>query len=77
MEIDLENGNFLASSDVVSLFTNVPLGKILHVIRTRLHVDHNFSGHLRLQVEDVIKLMEICIKTRYFEESYLLGYNAM
>jgi hypothetical protein len=77
MEINLENGKFLVNSDVVSLLSNVLLVKILLIIRTRLHVDHNFSGRFRLQVEDVIKLMAICIKTTYIEESYLLGYNTM
>jgi hypothetical protein len=57
-EISLQNKVCLVSSDVVSLFTNVPLEVI---IRNRLNKDPSFLEHSPLQVEDIMELLDICL----------------
>jgi hypothetical protein len=66
-EINLQNGDYLVSFDVVSLFTNVPMEEILQVIRNRLSMDHSFPERSSLQVEDVMELLDICLTTTYFQ----------
>jgi hypothetical protein len=41
--------------------------EVLQVIRNRLRMDHSFPERSPLQVEDVIKLLDICLANRYFQ----------
>jgi hypothetical protein len=55
------------SFDVVSLFTNVPVEEVLQVIRNRLTTGPSLPERSPLQVEDVMELLDICLKTMYFQ----------
>jgi hypothetical protein len=62
-EINFQNEDNLLSFDVVNLFTNVPVEVGLQVIRSRLSADPSFPERSRLQVEDVMELLDICPTT--------------
>jgi hypothetical protein len=66
-DITLQKEDCLVSFDVVSLFTNVPVGEVLQVVRDRLSTDPSFLERAPLQVEDVMELLDICLKTMYFQ----------
>jgi hypothetical protein len=65
-EIELQNEDCLVGFDV-SLFTSVPVEEVLLVIRNRLSMDPSFTEHSPLQVEDIKELLNICLKTTYFQ----------
>jgi hypothetical protein len=66
-DINLRNGDILVSFDVVSLFTNVPVEEVLRVIKNKLCMDSTVSDRSPLQVDDVMELLEVCMKTTYFQ----------
>jgi hypothetical protein len=65
-DINLQNKDYLVSSDIVSLFTNVPMEEVLQVIRNILSTDPAFPERSPLHVEDVMELLGICLTTTYF-----------
>jgi hypothetical protein len=59
-------GTFI-SFDVVSLFTNVPVDEAVQVIRNKLHSDDTLAGRSVLQEEAIMELLEVCLRTTYFQ----------
>jgi hypothetical protein len=55
----------LVSFDAVSLITNVPVDEALQVIRNKLH-KYTLAERSVLQVEAIMELLEICLKTQIF-----------
>jgi hypothetical protein len=53
--------------DVVSLFTNVPVGEVLQVIRNGLSADPSFPECSPLQAEGIMELLDICLTTAHFQ----------
>jgi hypothetical protein len=58
--------NTLVSFDVLSLFANVPVDDALQVIRNKLHNDDTQTERSVLQVEAIMDLLEVCLRTTYF-----------
>jgi len=56
----------LVSYDVSALFTSVPVDKALEVIRERLVNDTTLSQRTSLCPEDIIRLLDVCVKCTYF-----------
>jgi hypothetical protein len=65
--VNLQSSDTLVSFDVVSLFTNVPVDEALTVIRDMLHNDHTLAERSALQVEAIMELLEVCLRTPYFQ----------
>jgi hypothetical protein len=65
-DINLQNEDHLVSFDIVSLFTNVPVEEVLHVIRNILNTCPSFPERAPLQVEDVMEPLDVCLTTTYF-----------
>jgi hypothetical protein len=59
--------DILVSFDIASLFTNVPVKEVLQIIRNRLSGDITFLNCSPLQVEGVMELLVIWMKTTYFQ----------
>jgi hypothetical protein len=51
---------------VVSPFTNVPVDA-LQVISNKLHNDKTLAKRSALQAEAIMELLEVCLKTTYFQ----------
>jgi hypothetical protein len=66
----LQNTDTQVSFDVVSLFSDVPLDEALEVIRNKLQDDHTLAERSILQVEDIMKVLEVCLRTTYFKVDY-------
>jgi hypothetical protein len=66
-DVNLQNEDSLVSFDVISLFTNVPVEEVLQVIRNKLGTNSSFPEHSPLQVEDVLELLDICLKFMDFQ----------
>jgi len=56
----------LVSHDVISLFTNTPIGESLKVIRERLEKDLEWKVTCLLEGEDILVLLEFILSTTYF-----------
>jgi hypothetical protein len=65
--VNLQYSDTLISFDVVSLFTNVPVDEALRVIRNKLHSDDTLVERSALQVEAIMELLEVCLRTKYFQ----------
>ena len=65
-EIRIEPDKELQSYDVSALFTSVPVGKPLKVIRERLEEDQNLSDRTPLAPDNIIRLLSLCLKCTYF-----------
>jgi hypothetical protein len=63
----LQSSHTLVSFDVVSLFTNVPVDEALQVIRNKLYNDDTLAELSVLQVEAIMELLEVCLRTTYFQ----------
>jgi hypothetical protein len=63
--VNLQSSDILVSFDVVSLFTHVPVDEALQVIRNKLHNDDTLAGRSALQVEAIMELLEVCLRTTF------------
>ena len=64
--ITLAPGECLSSYDVFALFISVPVDPALRVIKDLLEEDSTFKDRRVLPVEDIILLLEFCLKKMYF-----------
>ena len=62
----LEAGECLSSYDVSALFTSVPIDPALNVIKDLLVKDNTLKERTVMKVEDIILLLEFCLKNTYF-----------
>jgi hypothetical protein len=63
--VNLQSLDTLVSFDVVSRVTNVSVNKGLQVIRNKLHNDDTLAEWSVLQVEAIMELLEVCLRTTY------------
>jgi hypothetical protein len=61
-----QSADTLVSFDFVGLFTTVPVDGALQVIRNKLHNDDTLVERSVLQVEAIMKLLEVCLRATYF-----------
>jgi hypothetical protein len=65
--VNLRSLDTLVSFDVISVFTNVPGDEALEVIRDKLNNDDTLAERSALQVEAIMELLEVCLRTMYFQ----------
>ena len=65
-KLTIDDGNIFNSHDVVSLFTNTPIDKTLETIRERLENDNTLKQRTKLDVDDIMELLEFVLTTTYF-----------
>ena len=64
--ITLGPGECLSSYDVSALFTSVPIDPALNIIKDLLEKDNTLKERTVLAVNDIILLLEFCLKNTYF-----------
>ena len=62
----LHEDEIFMSYDVVSLFTNTPIPKTMEIIKTRLQKDTTLIDRKRLEIEDIMALLDFVLNTTYF-----------
>jgi hypothetical protein len=65
--VNLQSTDTLVSFDVVSLFTSVPVEEALQVISGKLQKDETLASRFSLQVDALMELLKVCLKTTYFQ----------
>ncbi|PNF42699.1 hypothetical protein B7P43_G14177 [Cryptotermes secundus] len=65
--VNLHSQDTLVSFDIVSLSTNVPVNEVLHIIENKLHDDVTLAERSVLQVGAIMELLEVCLRTTYFQ----------
>jgi hypothetical protein len=65
--VNIKTLDALINFSAVSLFTNVPVDIALLVISNKLHNDDTLAGRFVLQVKVIMELLEICLRTTYFQ----------
>ena len=64
--ITLVPGECLNSYDVSALFTLVPIDPALKIIKNFLEKDPTLKNRTVIGVDDIILLLEVCLKNTYF-----------
>ena len=64
--ITLASGECLSSYDVSALFTSVPIDPALKIIKDLLVKDPTLKNRTVIGIDDVILLLEFCLKNTYF-----------
>ena len=57
------------SHDVVSLFTNVPIKKVMEVIRKKTEGDKKLGDRTNLDADDLMSLLDFMTSTTYFSST--------
>ena len=57
----------MASFDVVSLFTSVPLNEVLKLTNDLLLADSTLEERSTIPVIDIMRLLEFCLRNTYFQ----------
>ena len=65
--ITLKANECITSYDVSALFTSVPIDPAINIIRKKLELDQELHTKASMKVEQVISLLEFCLKTTYFQ----------
>ncbi len=63
----IKSGEILISYDAKSLFTSIPVNKLLQYTRDLLEKDNSLKQRTKLSIDDIIKGMEICLRSTYFQ----------
>ncbi len=56
----------LVSFDVSALFTSVPVAQAVRVIKTRLEEEDTLHKRTKLNVEDIVDILDLVLSTTYF-----------
>ena len=64
--ITLAPGECLSSYDVSALFTSVPIDPALKIIKDLLVKDPTLKNRTVIDIDDIILLLEFCLKNAYF-----------
>ena len=62
----LDEDSIMVSFDVKALYTSLPVGRTIEIVKRRLSEDDTLHERTQLTVEDLIPLLEICLKSTYF-----------
>ena len=62
----LQTGECLASYDVTSLFTSVPIDPALDIIKELLEKDEKLNDRTVLSVQNILELLGFCLQNTYF-----------
>jgi hypothetical protein len=65
--VNLKTLDTFVSFNVVSLLTDVPADEALQVIKNKLHNNKTLVERSVLQVETIMGLLEVCLRTTYFQ----------
>ena len=57
----------MVSLDVVSLFTKVPTGETLTVVRDKLTADSDLEERTCTPMDNLMEMLTFCVETTYFE----------
>ena len=65
-DVLVDEGETMMSFDVSSLFTNVPIGEAVDIIRARLEEDESLGERTPLLLGRVAELLQLCLRSTYF-----------
>ena len=65
--ITLQANECITSYDVSVLFTSVPIDPAINIIRGKLELDQELYTRMSMKIEQVISLLEFCLKTTCFQ----------
>ena len=65
-DVTIDSDESLISFDVTSLFTNVPIGEAVDIIRDRLRDDEDLVERTPLSPDRIAELPSLCLKSTYF-----------
>ena len=64
-DLVIDSDSVMVSFDVKALYTSIPVDRAVQVVRTRLLEDESLSDPTSLGVDEIIGLLEICLRLTY------------
>ena len=64
--LTIAEGEIITSYDVSALFTAIPPDDAIKIARKCLEKDGDLPKRTPLQVNDIIEMLDLCLKTTYF-----------
>eukprot|EP00117_Sycon_ciliatum_P013955 scpid96164/ scgid14420/ len=65
--LSIDNDHAMASFDVKSLFTNVPMAKTLEILKEKLNTQNPADRDTLLSVTSIVQLVEFCVNNAYLQ----------
>ena len=65
-DVTINPDESLVSFDVSSLFTNVPIGEAVEVIRSKLGEDEDLAERPPLSPDRIAEVLDLCLRSTYF-----------
>ena len=65
-DVNIQDDETVVSFDVVSLFTAIPVDKACDYIRKKLEGDSSLHSRTKLDIEDIISLLNFVLSNNYF-----------
>ena len=65
-KVKLEPGEVITSYDVKALFTSVPVGPSIKIVKQELLQDPTLPQRTNMSIQHIITLLEFCLKNIYF-----------
>ena len=62
----MDEGETMVSFDISSLFTKVPIGEAVDIIRARLEKDESLGVRTPLSPGRIAELLQLCLRSTYF-----------
>ena len=66
-EVELQEDEVLASFDVKSLFTSIPVEEAIEICRKRLELDTTLKDRTTMDVQTIIELLRFCVTSTSFQ----------
>ena len=78
VDIEIQDDETMISYDIEALYTSLPIGSVLEIVRQKLEKDETFSNRTTLDEDDIVQLLKYCLTWTYitFRDGFTTSLTA-